>query len=213
MTTWKVNDRAFAYWEEDGYWYSATITKINDDEITVRFDCDGAEEVVWDDFLDELAISVDDNVECLSAEDEEYYDAVIKQVKGNQILVEFEDDTTEWVDFSKLRLGSDWDVDDPVFAYSEDDDYWYSAVITKIDAEDITVRYDCDGSEEVVSGDYLDEIDIAIDDEIECLDENDDEYYTVQVKDVEDDRILVEDEDGKTKWVTLDKLRYTVTEE
>ncbi len=167
-----------------------------------------------EDFLDTLDITVDDELECQSSEDNEYYDAVIKKVQGKQYQVEYEDGSTEWVDVSKLRLySSDWEVNDQVFAYFEDDGYWYSAIITNIDGDEITVRYDCDGKKEVLDESYLEELDIFEGDDIECLDPETEEYIEVIAKQVEDDRILVEDEDGVTRWVTFDKVRYYYDDE
>lgn len=211
MQQWKVNDRAFAYSLDDGYWYPAVITKISGEDISIRFECDDTEAVVTEDYLDELSLEAGDEVE--SSDDEGYfYAAVVKQVKGNQILLEYDDESTAWVDITDVRVPDSWEEGDEALIYCEEDGYWYTGVITQIDDDGFHVCYDCDESEEIVDVDYLDEIYLETGDEVECLNA-DDEYVSVTVTGVDAEQIQVTFEDGKTAWVTFDKLRFADEEE
>jgi hypothetical protein len=102
MEYWKVGDRAFAYWEADEYYYPATITDIEEDEIHIRYDS-GEEEVTNADYLEDLTVEVGEEVECASAEDGEYYSAWIAEVTGEQVRVTYEDDTEETTTMSNIR--------------------------------------------------------------------------------------------------------------
>ncbi|MFN8411599.1 MAG: hypothetical protein U0Z26_04350 [Anaerolineales bacterium] len=103
MEYWNEGDRAFAYWDEDEYFYPATVTKIDGDDIYIRFDT-GEEEWTNADYLEEFIVEVDEEVECKSAKDDLYYDVIIIDVDGDRVEVEFEDETTEWSTLSRLRF-------------------------------------------------------------------------------------------------------------
>jgi len=108
MAVWKPGDRIFAYWEADGYWYPATITKVDGDDLYVRYD-DGEDEVTSDDYVDWLSVSVGDAVESKSSQegDDLYYDGEVIEVDGDRVLVEFEDSTREWTDVANVRVADD----------------------------------------------------------------------------------------------------------
>ena len=103
MEYWNEGDRTFAFWDEDEYFYPATIIKIEGDDIFIRFDT-GEEEWTDSDYLEEFMVEVDDQVECKSIQDEMYYDVVILDVDGDRVEVEYEDETTEWSTLSRLRF-------------------------------------------------------------------------------------------------------------
>ena len=69
MEYWNEGDRTFAFWDEDEYFYPATIIKIEGDDIFIRFDT-GEEEWTDSDYLEEFMVEVDDQVECKSIQDE-----------------------------------------------------------------------------------------------------------------------------------------------
>lgn len=100
---WTVGNRVFAFWDEDEYFYPATITEIDGEDIGIRYDT-GEEEWTTADYIEEFNVDVDEEVECKSAEDGQYYDVVVLEVDGEKIEVEFEDGTTEWSTFSKVRF-------------------------------------------------------------------------------------------------------------
>jgi len=103
MEYWNEGDRTFAFWDEDEYFYPATIIKIEGDDIFIRFDT-GEEEWTDSDYLEEFLVEVDDQVECKSIQDEMYYDVVVLDVDGDRVEVEYEDETTEWSTLSRLRF-------------------------------------------------------------------------------------------------------------
>ena len=101
---WEVGDWTFAYSDDDEYWYPAEIVDINDNQVKVRFDIDDSEE--WldvDDLADYEADPAEEGVECWWKKDDEYYAVSILEVKGEDVLVEFEDGEQAWVDLSHLR--------------------------------------------------------------------------------------------------------------
>jgi hypothetical protein len=102
MEYWNVGDRAFAYWEEDEYYYPATITQIDGDDIHVRYDT-GEEEWTNNDYLAEMKVEVGDAVESQWSEDGEYYPAEVTAVNGEQVQVLYEDDSEEWTSINNLR--------------------------------------------------------------------------------------------------------------
>ncbi len=103
MDFWTIGSRAFAYWDEDEYFYPATIVTIDGDDIFVRFDT-GEEEWTDAEYLEEFIVEVDDEVECKSTQDNLYYDVTILDIDGDRVEVGYEDDTTEWSSLSRLRF-------------------------------------------------------------------------------------------------------------
>ncbi|MFN8381264.1 MAG: hypothetical protein U0V02_04955 [Anaerolineales bacterium] len=103
MEYWNEGDRAFAFWDEDEYFYPATILKIEDEDIFIRFDS-GEEEWSNADYLEAFEVEADEEVECKSAQDDLYYDVTVLDVDGNRVEVEYEDETTEWTTLSRLRF-------------------------------------------------------------------------------------------------------------
>jgi hypothetical protein len=103
MEYWTEGNRTFAFWDEDEYFYPATIITIEGDDIFVRFDT-GEEEWTDADYLEEYAVEVDDQVECKSAKDNLFYDVIIINTDGDRVEVEYEDGTTEWTTVNRLRF-------------------------------------------------------------------------------------------------------------
>ena len=103
MDYWTEGNRAFAYWDEDEYFYPATIVTIDGDDIFVRFDT-GEEEWTNAEYLEEFIVEVDDEVECKSTQDNLYYDVTVLDVDGDRVEVEYEDETSEWSTLSRLRF-------------------------------------------------------------------------------------------------------------
>jgi len=103
MEYWTEGDRAFAFWDEDEYFYPATIITIEGDDIYIRFDT-GEEEWTDSDYLEEFLVEADEEVECKSAKDNLYYDVVVLDVDGERVEVEYEDETTEWTTLNSLRF-------------------------------------------------------------------------------------------------------------
>ena len=103
MDYWTVGSRAFAYWDEDEYFYPATIVTIDGDDIFVRFDT-GEEEWTNAEYLEEFIVEVDDEVECKSTQDNLYYDVTVLDVDGDRVEVGYEDETSEWSTLSRLRF-------------------------------------------------------------------------------------------------------------
>jgi hypothetical protein len=103
MDYWIEGSRAFAYWDEDEYFYPATVITIEGDDIFVRFDS-GEEEWTNTNYLEEFIVEVDDQVECKSVQDDLYYDVLVLDVDGERVEVEYEDETTEWSTLSRLRF-------------------------------------------------------------------------------------------------------------
>lgn len=104
---YSINNRVFAYSEDDEYYYPATITQIENDDIYIRYD-DGDEEWTNSDYLADLKVEVGDEVESMWSEDEEYYTAEVMEVKGEQVRIVWEDDESEeWTTMSSLRTWDD----------------------------------------------------------------------------------------------------------
>ena len=103
MDFWTVGNRTFAYWDEDEYFYPATIINIDGDDIFIRFDT-GEEEWTNAEYLEEFIVEVDDEVECKSTQDNLYYDVTVLDVDGDRVEVGYEDETSEWSTLSRLRF-------------------------------------------------------------------------------------------------------------
>jgi hypothetical protein len=103
MEYWNEGDRVFAYWDEDDYFYPATILNIAEEDILIRFDT-GEEEWTQADYLEEYAVSADEEVECKSAKDDQYYDVTVLSADGDRLEVEFMDKTTEWTTLNRIRF-------------------------------------------------------------------------------------------------------------
>ena len=106
MEYWSEGDRVYAYWDEDEYFYPATVVTIEGDDIYIRFDT-GEEEWTSADYLEEFAAEEGELVECKSTKDDLYYDATVIEVDGDRVQLEFEDETTEWSTLSRLRFFMD----------------------------------------------------------------------------------------------------------
>jgi len=107
MVYWTEGDRAFAFWDEDEYFYPATIITIEEEDIFIRFDS-GEEEWTSANYLEEFRVEVDDQVEC-KAPDDVYYDVTVLSVDGDRVEVEYDNETTEWSTLSRLRFFVDED--------------------------------------------------------------------------------------------------------
>ena len=103
MDYWTEGNRAFAFWDEDEYFYPATIIALDGEDIFIRFDT-GEEEWTNADYLEEFIVEVDDEVECKSTHDNLYYDVTVLDVDGDRVEVEYEDETSEWSTLSRLRF-------------------------------------------------------------------------------------------------------------
>lgn len=103
MEYWNEGDRVFAYFDEDEYFYPATIIKIDGDDIYVRFDT-GEEEWTNADYLEEYKVVEDEEVECQSTKDDLYYDVTVVSVDGDRVEVEYDDETREWTTLRRLRF-------------------------------------------------------------------------------------------------------------
>jgi hypothetical protein len=212
MESWRAGNRALAFWDADGYWYPATIVSINKDgDIEIKYD-DGDEEVTDAEFLEDLVVEVGDYVECLSADDNSYYEAEVLEVQGDRVKVGYEDDTSEWTTITNLRVPDfdTWEVGDGVFAYWEDDSYFYPAEITAIDDEGIHLRYE-DGTEEVSDPDYLETLEVMVGEGVECR-ASDGQYYEAQIVDLDEGRVQVEYEDESTEWTEMRNIRIPAEE-
>ena len=102
MDYWSVDDRAFAYWEADEYYYPAIITEIEGDDIYIRYDT-GEEEWTTADYLAEMKVEVGDAVESKWSQDEAYYPAQIAETRGEQVRVTYDDGNEEWTSLNNLR--------------------------------------------------------------------------------------------------------------
>jgi hypothetical protein len=105
---------------------------------------------------------------------------------------------------------ADWSVGDWVFAYFEEEEYWYPAEIVKTGwMGKFTVRYDFDKKEETLGKDNLDEYSaFAGEKGAECWSDEDEDYYAVTIKKVDGENILVRWDDGSEEWTDLSNLRY-----
>jgi len=108
MDYWTEGNRAFAFWDEDEYFYPTTIIALDGEDIFIRFDT-GEEEWTNADYLEEFIVEVDDEVECKSTQDNLYYDVTVLDVDGDRVEVEYEDETSEWSTLSRLRFFVDED--------------------------------------------------------------------------------------------------------
>lgn len=104
-----------------------------------------------------------------------------------------------------------WNEGDRVYAYRDEDDYFYPATILEITEEDILIRFDT-GEEEWTQDEYLEEYAVAEDEEVECKAAKDDQYYDVTVRNTDGDRVEVEFSDGSTEWTTLNRIRFYIEE-
>lgn len=103
MEFWSEGDRVFAFWDEDEYFYPATVVSIDGEDLYIRFDT-GEEEWTNADYLEEYLVEEDEQVECKSAKDDLYYDAIVIDVDGERVEVEYEDESREWTTLNRLRF-------------------------------------------------------------------------------------------------------------
>lgn len=106
MEFWNEGDRAFAFWDEDEYFYPATVLKIEGEDIYIRFDS-GEEEWTDPDYLDDYLAEAGEEIECKSAQDGMYYNVIVTDVDGDRVQVEYEDGATEWSNLNRLRFYMD----------------------------------------------------------------------------------------------------------
>lgn len=103
MKYWNEGDRAFAFFDEDEYFYPARIIKMDGDDIYIRFDT-GEEEWTSSDYLEEYVVVTGDEVECQSHKDNLFYDVTVLNVDGDRVEVGYEDGTAEWNTLDRLRF-------------------------------------------------------------------------------------------------------------
>ena len=112
--------------------------------------------------------------------------------------------------FKKENGSDEWHVSDWVFAFSEEEGYWYPAEITQITDEGITVHYEADDTEELLDADSLADYSTEVGEEgAESWWEKDESYYAVNILAVQAKRVQVEYEDGVVEWTDLSNLRFS----
>lgn len=107
MSDWSVGDWAYALSSEDSYWYPAEIIEADGNQYNVRYDEDESEE--WLEVASLADYSTEpgeQGAEAWSEADESYYAVNVLEVNEEQIQVEYEDGTTEWMDLGNLRFAS-----------------------------------------------------------------------------------------------------------
>ena len=73
----------------DQYYYPATLTQVEGDDIYIRYDT-GEEEWTNSDYLAEMKVAVGDEVESKWSQDGEYYTAQVTAINGEQVHVVYE---------------------------------------------------------------------------------------------------------------------------
>lgn len=99
------------------------------------------------------------------------------------------------------------DVGDLVWAYDDDEGYWYPAQVIGKAEDSITVIFD-DDDEEGYELDYdsVQALDLQEGDDVECL-ADDETYYPATIESITDEAITVRYEDDTTAEVDLGQLR------
>jgi hypothetical protein len=88
--TQQIGNRVLALWKSDGYWYSGTVTEINQNRFYIKFD-DGHQQWLTDEEIIPLEYRVVDAVECNCKGLSLYYPAHIIAIQGdNNITVQYE---------------------------------------------------------------------------------------------------------------------------
>ncbi len=210
---WRPGAKVLAYFDEDGYWYPAQIIQLSRGNFRIRYLIDNEEETVDESYLSDLQVEVDDAVECFYEPEDEYYSAVVRQVKGERVEVEYDDDgEREWTDIAHLRYGEEWEVGERAFAYWDEDGYYYPATVTSVDEDDIAVRFD-DGATATLAWEDLEELILDVDDEVESKSSKDDTFYPAVVVSIDGEKVQVEYEDGSQEWTIVSKLRISLEDE
>ncbi len=207
MSDWKVGDQVFAYWPEDDYWYPATVTGLDGEQVEVRYE-DGTEEATTSEYVFDLDINPGDEAESLRSDVNEYSPAMVVNVNEDQVQVQYPDGFNEWVPVSSLRYPAEniWEEGNRAFAFRQQDGYWYPATVISVSEKGVEILYD-DGSRAVVDQGDLDELIVTIGDDVECLRDQDGEYEPAIVDDVHEERAQVEYESGETEWTEISKIR------
>lgn len=103
-----------------------------------------------------------------------------------------------------------YEVGEVVWAYDEEDGYWYPAVIVELGDDSVTVVFDED-DDEGVELDYetIRPLELEAGDEVECWDDADEMYYAAVVETVDPDEgiITVQFDNGDTADVDPGYLR------
>ncbi len=99
----EVGARVFANWDQDEYYYPATIIDLRDSEAYIVYD-DFTREWVPLSSLEPDTIGEGARIQVLWNGDEYYHDAVILQRLGFAIHVRYEDDTEEYTTIAHIRI-------------------------------------------------------------------------------------------------------------
>ena len=106
---WKVGDRVLAPWEPM-FCYVGTIQEINKNRVMIQFD-DGDAGWVAVDQLRPLAVARGQKVSSRRNMGPLFHPGEILQVRGDEVLVGFEDGTDEWTRIAALRFFREEDDD------------------------------------------------------------------------------------------------------
>ena len=96
-----AGDRVLARWAEDGYWYPATIRSV-DRQIHVAFD-DRTSAVVRRNEVRRIDWRVATKLECNWQNKGEFFPGVISTIRGEAILVRYDDGDSERLTVSRCR--------------------------------------------------------------------------------------------------------------
>ena len=95
--------RVFAKWIHDGYWYPATIKKIEGERIYVLFDDDDKEWTTSENIVAEN-IEIGDRVYGNWKGQGYYYPGRIAGRRGDRIYIQYDDGDREWTTIGRVRV-------------------------------------------------------------------------------------------------------------
>lgn len=141
----QAGTRVFAYWQENGYWYPATVLNETEQGIEIRYDDDGSERTLPPGQVVDIALDVGSVVEGNWLGGGVYYEGLIGAINGENITINYADGDVEQTTLNMVRIEAyyveGYVLGQLVFARWSDG-YWYPGQVTGINGDNFDIRFD-----------------------------------------------------------------------
>lgn len=221
-TDWREGDRVLAPWEPT-YLYAGTIEEVNGAKALIHFD-DGDSGWVPTKYIKPLKIDVGQRVMSRRRMGPHFFPGEIREVHGEDLVVEFDDGKEESITVASLRItcapmgqgAKQVEVHshtafhdrlqegDRVWALWDETALFPGTVAEKVGGEAM-IHFD-DGDEAWVRLEHLMPLDLVVGMFVMCRRAKEPRLTPAMIADTEGDRVRVDYQDGKSEWTTASAL-------
>jgi hypothetical protein len=208
--SWIVGDRVLAKWSGDPFWYPGTIQALEGERLHVYYD-DGDKEWLTPDRVTPLDLKPGDRVFGRWQHGPEFYPGRISMRDGEKIHIEYDDGGQETTTLSLVRVrrgasANPWRVGQRVLAQWGPEPFYYPGVVGAVSEDVLSIQYD-DGDRGEVMPEQVLPLRLEVGDRVYARWQRGRYYYPGQITSRNGANILVQYDDGRQEWTTIDVVR------